>query len=431
MTELEVMRRLPMFLILLSLLLLTPFAASMSWAEEPPAPAKPAEGEADAQLDARIARLMGELSADAFATRERASRDLEAIGEPARKALEALVAKGANDEATWRAQQILRKIGGKRARPLGKKRKPKPGEFLPPAPVPGTGRAPNPFGGGRTPEEALERLRKMMEGLRGPRVGFGDKVYEVGGLRYEKGFPASRLLVTHTNDMGEQDKKNYTGMDLRRILRRYPALEKHPDMPALKAQVSKDDPFLRLDELLGGRDRGRIPRAGVPRMSFSINGVEIAQTPDGTSVTLTERDESGQPVKKTYTGATLDEIKQKHPEVAKRLGGMSIGGIRPGLSPFTPRRGFGLMRVQRVSEVLATHLGLELGEGAVVRAVVPGSQAEKFGIQRNDIVLTVNRQPVRGWRGLDRQLYSLWQQDGPFTVEVIRRGQRKMLSKEK
>jgi serine protease Do len=51
--------------------------------------------------------------------------------------------------------------------------------------------------------------------------------------------------------------------------------------------------------------------------------------------------------------------------------------------------------VQQVTPEIAEGLGLERPEGVVISAVEPGSAAEDAGLRRGDIVLEVDRKPVR------------------------------------
>jgi serine protease Do len=74
-------------------------------------------------------------------------------------------------------------------------------------------------------------------------------------------------------------------------------------------------------------------------------------------------------------------------------------GERPGAATETrepaeqPEQSLGL-QVQNLTKDLADQLGYELGEGVVVSGVVPGSPADDQGIQRGDLILSVNRGKV-------------------------------------
>jgi hypothetical protein len=60
----------------------------------------------------RVARLVRDLDNDAFAMRERATRDLEALGEAAAPALRAALRKGPTPEVRMRAERLLKKVRG-------------------------------------------------------------------------------------------------------------------------------------------------------------------------------------------------------------------------------------------------------------------------------------------------------------------------------
>jgi serine protease Do len=61
-----------------------------------------------------------------------------------------------------------------------------------------------------------------------------------------------------------------------------------------------------------------------------------------------------------------------------------------------PEKGELGMTVQKLTPQLAENLGLEKPEGVVVTAVEPGSAADDAGIRRGDVILEVDRKPVRG-----------------------------------
>jgi serine protease Do len=53
------------------------------------------------------------------------------------------------------------------------------------------------------------------------------------------------------------------------------------------------------------------------------------------------------------------------------------------------------LTVQKLTPQIAESLGLERVEGVVITAVEPGSAGEEAGLQRGDVVLEVDRKPVR------------------------------------
>jgi serine protease Do len=60
-----------------------------------------------------------------------------------------------------------------------------------------------------------------------------------------------------------------------------------------------------------------------------------------------------------------------------------------------PAQGKWGLQLQDLSPKMAQRLGVKSGEGVVVGGVQSGSPAEKAGVHRGDILLQVNRQPVR------------------------------------
>ncbi|HVK18684.1 MAG TPA: TIGR03067 domain-containing protein [Fimbriiglobus sp.] len=68
------------------------------------------ENGADAE---RVAKLIKQLGADAFAKREAASKELESIGEPARAALRQAAASDGDPEIRRRAEQVIQAIAGR------------------------------------------------------------------------------------------------------------------------------------------------------------------------------------------------------------------------------------------------------------------------------------------------------------------------------
>jgi len=53
------------------------------------------------------------------------------------------------------------------------------------------------------------------------------------------------------------------------------------------------------------------------------------------------------------------------------------------------------LTVQAVSPQLAESLGLERPEGVVITGVEPGSPADEAGLRRGDVILEVDRKPIR------------------------------------
>ena len=61
-----------------------------------------------------------------------------------------------------------------------------------------------------------------------------------------------------------------------------------------------------------------------------------------------------------------------------------------------PEKGELGMTVQNLTPQLAENLGLDKADGVVVTAIEPGSAADEAGIRRGDVIVEVDRKPVRG-----------------------------------
>jgi len=64
------------------------------------------------------------------------------------------------------------------------------------------------------------------------------------------------------------------------------------------------------------------------------------------------------------------------------------------------RRSWMGVQVQKVSEELADSLGLPNATGALVSSVVPGSPAEKAGLQPEDVILSFDGNRIENWGDL-------------------------------
>ncbi|MBN1505685.1 MAG: DegQ family serine endoprotease [Sedimentisphaerales bacterium] len=113
-----------------------------------------------------------------------------------------------------------------------------------------------------------------------------------------------------------------------------------------------------------------------------------------------------------------NEVAAMRPGSAVRLTGLRDGkpldltvtlGERPGATTQAqkpsdePERHLGL-QVQDLTKDLADQLGYEPGEGVVVTAVQPGGPAAEEGIQRGDLILSVNNRNVNSAREFGRAI---------------------------
>jgi serine protease Do len=74
-----------------------------------------------------------------------------------------------------------------------------------------------------------------------------------------------------------------------------------------------------------------------------------------------------------------------------------------------------------VPEILADHLGLQPGEGVIVRALVPAGPAATAGLKENDVILKVGGKPVGSPKDITGEVTS-HQPGDSVSVELIHKG---------
>ena len=385
---------------------------------------------------AEIERLVTQLGADDFRSREEASTKLAAYGEKARIALEQAMRDTPSPEIRWRAEQLLRRLAGRdQETPLGAD------GAEPQAP-----RADGP------PDfrSAMERMRKMFETWNerpgatpfGMLLGAHRVVAPALALEPQPDGEV-KLLVERKDASGAATTETYTGHSLRDILARHPQLADHPGMEELRRREAESswpglEEFRKSFKAFGGA----LPVPNGSGFSFATSqGVEIQQDADGVTVKIRERNEKGEETVKEYKGESIEALKAKHPELADKIGGFSIriappqifwpgrgpSHLAPLEQPTTPRAlpegqmHFGL-RLDPIGEALAAHLGLAPGKGALVLNVEPGSQAEALGVRRHDVIVRVNGQTV-GLVEAGDLLREAGADKAAVTLELIRGGQ--------
>lgn len=95
-------------------------------------------------------------------------------------------------------------------------------------------------------------------------------------------------------------------------------------------------------------------------------------------------------------------------------------------APEGEQAGFLGVSVVEVPDLLAAHLELPNGEGALVRMVTPGSAAEKAGVRMHDVLLKVAGMPVAGHPGL-AEIVAKRQAGDTVELEVMRKGETHQL----
>jgi len=86
-----------------------------------------------------------------------------------------------------------------------------------------------------------------------------------------------------------------------------------------------------------------------------------------------------------------------------------------------PEKGELGMTVQKLTPQIAESLGLEKAEGVVVSAVEPGSAADEAGIRRGDVILEVDRKPIRSIDEYKKSLAGT--RKGKGVLLLVRRGE--------
>jgi serine protease Do len=90
------------------------------------------------------------------------------------------------------------------------------------------------------------------------------------------------------------------------------------------------------------------------------------------------------------------------------------------------RRGWLGVKIQTVSDEIATSLGIPANSGALVAAVTPDGPAAKGGVQSGDIIVKFDKEDVDSMRSLPR-LVARAPIDQKVDVEILRKGQKMTL----
>ena len=91
------------------------------------------------------------------------------------------------------------------------------------------------------------------------------------------------------------------------------------------------------------------------------------------------------------------------------------------------RRGYLGVRPQVVSNAIARSYGLDKAQGALVKSVVEDSPADKGGLQRGDLILSIGGKPLEASRLLSR-LVAESEIDKSTKIEILRKKKRQTLT---
>jgi serine protease Do len=86
-----------------------------------------------------------------------------------------------------------------------------------------------------------------------------------------------------------------------------------------------------------------------------------------------------------------------------------------------PEKGELGMAVQRLTPQIAESLGLDKTDGVVVSAVDPGSAADEAGIRRGDVIVEIDRKPIRSIDEYKKAVAGI--QKGKGVLLLVRRGE--------
>lgn len=310
--------------------------------------------------DKEIESWVQDLGSANFDDREIATQKLLDLGTRALPFLEKAIKGSKDSEVRWNAKRLMREI-----RESGR-------------PVP---KAPRSSQGGGSPDGRMEDLMRQME-------------------RQQE--EMRRMMDEHFRWLREgQDSDPWD-------------LFTEPDSGHSLGIDELHERLRELEEKLGPQGGGEL-RSG---QSFSLR-----QGPEGIRLEIQETVD-GKEEKKVYEAKSIEEFREKYPEIAQRygVGGNSIGGfrfhfgqtprwrsIRPEgnwrspltpqvpelpweLPPSTERLG---VEVDIVEPSLAAFLDLPEGVGLLVRRIEKGSLAEKMGVREKDVLLGINEKEIR------------------------------------
>lgn len=256
----------------------------------------------------------------------------------------------------------------------------------------------------------------------------------------------------------------YRGRSLAAILERHPELQKHKGMAELQeklaaaeAQAEADPGFEALRDLFG---QGGINGSNSMGFGITLDGmgigsqrVEIHEDHEGARVRIRKQGEDGKEEVQEFKGENLEAIKKAHPELEQVLGGFRVqirgprffwgqdgrrddplrrlpdgqGEVAPPATP-TVRKPFGI-EFRPLDVALGAQLGLAEGTGALVANVLPGSAAEAVGLQRYDVLLSVDETPIVAGSDLRALLQPKADTAEPLRLGIVRRGVRMELTR--
>ena len=87
------------------------------------------------------------------------------------------------------------------------------------------------------------------------------------------------------------------------------------------------------------------------------------------------------------------------------------------------------MRPQAVTNAIARSYGLDKAQGALVKSVVEDSPADKGGLQRGDLILSIGGKPLEASRLLSRRIAEA-EIGKKVDIEILRKKKKKTITVE-
>jgi hypothetical protein len=389
-------------------------AADQAPATRAPSSQDPTAQDPAAKASRSTASWIEQLGAEDFRDRVAAERALRELGNAALPELRKAAEAADNGEVQWRARRLVRQIErGEAGAGLQKK--------------PGTGDAP-------TVELRPAEPRQSLPGQ-------------------DPAAPGRRPADDRQDDPFAEMQRRFDAM--------FGEIERDFGVAVPRRSFFGDDFFRDLQDQMQRAQGG----------TGSSQSMNLQVGPDGAvKVEVQSRNADGEVETKTYEAPSMAEFQRQYPGVLNLQGrfggtpGWSMGlsprlqwrqvqpgarqpviEIEPDLFQAAPQpsndpattaqalaRGelLGVQVRESIGDELREYLGLDPEQGLLVEAVSGGSLAERLGLQRLDIVLQVAGQPIASPADV-RQALAGVAAGGKVEVEIVRQGQRQVVSAQK
>jgi hypothetical protein len=134
----------------------------------------------------------------------------------------------------------------------------------------------------------------------------------------------------------------------------------------------------------------------------------------------------GKATEETFEAKDMATLEKERPEVAKKLKGWEEVRLFGPTLLLPEKPALGVM-ISPVPDVLRSQLSVKDGEGVVVEEVLPDTAAARLGLQRHDVVLSINGTPVGDARSI-RAAVEAVKEGGELKVRILRGGKAEELT---